>query len=121
MALVTNLQHIESDTEYAKTLRDNENVMICCGRMGPMCLPVYDAMEGLQRKYPNVAFRDMSFDGPAAHNIKALPEVRHFTGLPFVIYYKNGKVVHATSSIQTRRQIREGLDTTLSEAVAKAS
>ena len=75
-----------------------------------MCLPVYDAMENLQRKYPGVAFRDMSFDGPAAGNIKYLPQVRGFMGLPFTVYFHKGEVVAATSSIQTKQQIREILD-----------
>jgi thioredoxin 1 len=31
-------------------------------------------------------------------------------GIPFTIYYKNGKVVKATSSIQTRQQVKMILD-----------
>jgi thioredoxin 1 len=31
-------------------------------------------------------------------------------GIPFTIYYKNGKVVKATSSIQSREQITAILD-----------
>ena len=118
--LNTNLEHIESDEAFDKVLAENENVMICCGRQGPMCLPVYDAMEKLEDSYTDVAFRDMSFDGPAAHNIKGLPEVQSFTGLPFTVYFKNGEVVAATTSIQKKKQIREILDSKLS-AVAKAA
>ncbi|RLB54384.1 MAG: thioredoxin [Deltaproteobacteria bacterium] len=103
--LQTNLKHVESDEEFEKLIAENENVMICCGRMGPMCLPVYDIMESLQAKFPHVQFRDMDFDGPASHNIKRLPEVRGFMGLPFTIYYKNGQVVQATTSIQTEEQV----------------
>ena len=108
--LNTNLSHIESDDEFRKVLDENENVMITCGRMGPMCIPVYDVMESLERKYPQVAFRDMAFDGPASHNIKSLPEVQSFTGLPFVVYFRNGQVVEARTSIQTKAQVREVLD-----------
>ena len=108
--LNTNLNHIESDSEFQKVLDENENVMVCCGREGPMCLPVYDAMESLEDKYENVAFRDMRFDGPAAHNIKSLPEVQSFTGLPFTVYFKKGQVVAATTSIQTKKQIKQILD-----------
>ena len=39
--LYTNLRHIESADEHAKILSENENVMVVCGRMGPMCIPVY--------------------------------------------------------------------------------
>ncbi len=108
--LQTNLSHVESDAAFQKVLAENENVMITCGRMGPMCLPVYDVMETLEDRYEHVTFRDMAFDGPAAHNIKSLPQTARFTGLPFVLYFKNGEVVHAASSIQTKRQIKDVLD-----------
>lgn len=105
--LDTNLKHIESDAEFKKVLEDNENVMICCGRMGPMCLPVYDVMENFESRFPNVAFRDMAFDEPVSHNIRELPETQSFMGLPFTVYFKNGKVVKATSSIQNKAQVAE--------------
>ena len=108
--LETNLQHIESAQLYEELLAGNENVMLCCGRMGPMCLPVYDIMENLQSRYPHVQFRDMDFDGPATDNIRKLPEVRSFMGLPFTKYYHNGEVVSATTSVQTEDQITTILD-----------
>jgi len=108
--LDTNLKHIESDDEFKKVIEENENVMICCGRMGPMCLPVYDVMENFESRYPNVVFRDMAFDEAVAHNIKELPETRSFMGLPFTVYFKNGKVVKATSSIQNKAQVAEILN-----------
>ncbi len=108
--LRTNLTHILSETEHAKVLAENENVMICCGRMGPMCIPVYEVMEELEGEYTNVKFADMAFDSPDARVIRDLPECRNFAGLPFTVYYKNGKVVKATSSIQSRDQITEILD-----------
>ena len=110
MVLPTNLKHIATDTEHAQVINDNENVMVCCGRMGPMCTPVYAHMLELEKQYPNVEFRDMAFDSPHAHIIRNLPEARGFMGLPFVVYYKNGKVAHATSSIQSKEQIMEVLD-----------
>ncbi len=116
--LSTNLKHILSDDDFQKTLSENENVMICCGRMGPMCIPVYDVMEKLEPKYPNVAFRDLEFDGPYGHLIRGLPEVRNFNGLPFTVYFRNGKVVAATSSIQNRKQVTEILDSEFSPAAS---
>lgn len=110
MLLQTNLDHVTSDMDFQNLLKENENVMVCCGRMGPMCLPVYDVMEKFEGKYTHVAFRDLAFDGPVAHNIRSLPEVQSFNGLPFTVYFKNGKVVEATSSIQTKGQIRAILD-----------
>ena len=108
--LKTNLQHITSESEFAQTLQQNENVMVCCGRMGPMCIPVYGVMEELEQEYSNVAFRDMEFDHPVAHVIRDLPECRNFAGLPFTVYFKNGKPVKATSSIQTMEQVTSILD-----------
>jgi thioredoxin 1 len=119
--LNTNLKHVESDEAFRKVLNENDNVMICCGREGPMCLPVYDVMENLEGKYPHVAFRDMAFDGPASHNIKVLPEARGFTGLPFTVYYQKGQVVAATSSIQTKQQVREILDHHFGREASKAA
>ena len=110
MVLPTNLKHVVSESELNKILEENENVMVCCGRMGPMCVPVYDIMEELQEEYPHVEFRDMLFDNPEARVIRELPECRGFMGLPFTIYYKNGKVAAATTSIQSREQITEILD-----------
>jgi thioredoxin 1 len=110
MVLPTNLKHVATANELTEILQDNENVMVCCGRMGPMCLPVYDIMEELQDEYTNVDFRDMLFDSPESAVIRNLPECRSFMGLPFTVYYKNGKVVAATTSIQDRDQITEILD-----------
>jgi len=108
--LRTNLQHTETDADFKDIIENNENVMICCGRMGPMCLPVYDIMDSVKDNYENVIFRDIDFDGPTARNIKILPECSRFNGLPFTVYYKNGKVVAATSSIQSKKQVKEILD-----------
>jgi len=109
--LQTGLEHLETEEAYAEALATNENVMICCGRMGPMCLPVYDIMESIRDDYAHVAFRDMPFDSEVGmRTIRSLPETRSFMGLPFTVYYKNGKVVAATSSIQTMDQVTGILD-----------
>jgi thioredoxin 1 len=108
--LMTHLKHLESESEIKEVLEKNENVMICCGRMGPMCIPVYQAMEELESSYSHVAFRDMDFDIPPADFIKNLPQCVSFMGLPFTVYFKNGKTVAATTSIQTKDQIIEILD-----------
>ena len=116
--LETNLTHILSEKDFHETLVKNENVMICCGRMGPMCIPVYGVMEELEDKYTDIAFRDMEFDGPIGHLIRNLPECQNFRGLPFTVYFKNGKVAKATSSIQSMDQVTEILDKQFSAKVA---
>ncbi len=108
--LNTNLKHLETEQEFKEVLESNENVMVCCGRMGPMCIPVYGIIENLERTYPHVTFRDQDFDIPAAGFIRNLPECAHFMGLPFTVYFKNGKVAAATTSIQNNDQIIEILD-----------
>lgn len=108
--LQTGIEEITSASELEKIISENENVMVCCGRMGPMCIPVYDAMEELEEERPNVKFYSMAFDNPEAAVIRNAPECNGFMGLPFTVYYKNGKIVKATSSIQNHQQITSILD-----------
>ena len=108
--LHTNLQEIETAAELEKVLAENENVMVCCGRMGPMCIPVYEVMEELEEDRTDIKFAVMAFDSPEAHVIRNAPESRGFMGLPFTMYYKNGQVVNATSSIQNMGQVTAILD-----------
>jgi thioredoxin 1 len=115
--LYTNLKHIESAADHAKAINENENVMVICGRMGPMCIPVYGIAEELEDEYKNVKFFDLEFDNPESYVIRNLPEVRGFMGIPFTIYYKNGKVVKATSSIQTKQQVKTILNEYFAETV----
>jgi thioredoxin 1 len=115
--LYTNLKHIETAADHARIISENENVMVICGRMGPMCIPVYGIAEELEEEYGHVKFYDMEFDNPHSHVIRNLPEVQGFMGIPFTIYYKNGKVVKATSSIQTMEQVKNILDKEFSVSV----
>ncbi len=105
MELQTRLKHIHSEADFEQVLEENANVMICCGRMGPMCLPVYAALEILKERFQQVAFCDIPFDHPEAHVIRNLPECRGFMGLPFTVYFKSGAVVKATTSIQSQDQV----------------
>lgn len=107
--LQTNLNHVTSEQEFNALIQGHENVMITCGRMGPMCIPVYDAMEKLEPECPGVTFRDMEFDAPVAHVIKGQPEARTFSSLPFVAYFKNGQLARMTGGIQTKKQVKQNL------------
>ncbi len=112
--LRTNLKHIETADEFKKLVESGEKLAVVCGRMGPMCIPVYGVMESLESKYPDINFRDMDFDtNVAIQTIRALPEVKNFAGLPFTVYFKDGKVVAATSSIQNKQQVKEIIDSRL--------
>ncbi|HOU54479.1 MAG TPA: thioredoxin family protein [Myxococcota bacterium] len=113
--LQTNLKHVETVQDYRDLTQQGKTVIVC-GRMGPMCIPVYGVMESLESKYPDIRFRDMEFDSPVAmQTIRALPEVRNFHGLPFTVYFRDGKVVAATSSIQTKAQVKEILDSRMAD------
>ena len=103
--LYTNLKHIESAAEHAKAVGENENVVVICGRMGPTCIPVYRIAEELENEYANIKFYDMEFDNPESQVIRSLSEVVGFVSVPFVLYYKNGNIVKATSGIQTKNQM----------------
>lgn len=105
--LDTNLHHIESKAELSEMIQNNEKVVVVCGRMGPMCVPVYGIMEELEKVHSDIKFNDFLFDHPESSIIRNLPEARNFRGLPFTIYYRNGKVVKATSSIQTPKQVKD--------------
>ena len=108
--LMTAIQEIETSAELEKIISENESVMVCCGRMGPMCIPVYDVMEELEDERSNIKFFTMGFDTPEAGIIRNAPMCNGFMGLPFTAYYKNGEMVKATSSIQSREQIVSILD-----------
>ena len=108
--LKTNLKHLETEQEVREVLTHHENVVVCCGRMGPMCVPVYRILEELERDYAHVVFCDQDFDIPAAGFIRDLPECSSFMGLPFTVYFKNGRVAAATTSIQRKAEIEETLN-----------
>ena len=113
--LQTNLKHLETDEETREALENGENVVICCGRMGPMCTPVYATLSQLETRYPHVRFYDQDFDIPAAGFIRHLPDCASFMGLPFTVYFTNSKVVAATTSIQNEGQITEILEREFSQ------
>lgn len=113
--LHTGLHEIETAAELQKFITENENVMVCCGRMGPMCMPVYDVMEELEEERSNIKFAVMAFDNPEAAVIRNAPECRGFMGLPFTMYYKDGAVAHATSSIQNMQMVTTILDAKFGE------
>jgi thioredoxin 1 len=115
--LYTNLKHLESAADLNKVISESENVMVICGRMGPMCIPVYGIAEELEDEYKHVKFYDMEFDNPESYVIRNLDEVRGFMGIPFTIYYRNGKVVKATSSIQSKDQVKTILNKEFSASV----
>jgi thioredoxin 1 len=111
MAMNTRIKHLETVEAVEEAIANNERLMISAGRWGPMCIPVYGAMEELEAddKYKDIVFRVIEFDVPAAIPIRQAKECRDFRGLPFTLCYRNGKVVCATSSIQTKEQLEDNI------------
>ena len=89
----------------------SKKLIICAGRWGKMCIPVYRAMENLEteEKYTDISFRAVDFDGEAAYLIRTLEACCDFMGLPFTVYYRDSTVVHATSSIQSKEQLEDNI------------
>ena len=108
--LQTAVHEIETASELETIMNEHEKVMVSCGRMGPMCFPVYDTMAKLEKERPHMKFYSMGFDTPEASPIREAPMCRGFMGLPFNVYYRNGQMVKATTSIQIRDQITAILD-----------
>jgi thioredoxin 1 len=108
--LYTNLNHIESAEEYERIINEGENVIVICGRMGPICIPVYRIAVELEEEYAHVQFFDMEYDNPESYFFHALPEVSDLLEIPFTLYYKNGQVVKASSGIQSKAQMKAILD-----------
>jgi len=112
--LRTNLNSIETVDQFKNLVKSGDKFAVVCGRMGPMCIPVYGVMESLEKKYEDIKFFDMFFDSNVAmETIRSLPEVRNFNGLPFTVYFNEGKVVAATSSIQNKKQVKEIIESKL--------
>lgn len=76
-----------------------------------MCIPVYRAMEIMmeEESYKDIRFMVINFDTEAASSIRNAEACKIFRGLPFTAYYKNGVIVHATSSIQTKQQLEQNI------------
>jgi len=110
--LGTNVTEIKSPAEFEEYVANNDSLVICAGRLGPMCIPVYIAMEQMEKeeKYKNVKLLTVDFDTASAIAIRTNEKCRRFMGLPFTAYYKSGKMVHATSSIQSRMQLEKNIE-----------
>lgn len=119
--LYTNLRHIESSTDYANVIQENEHVMIICGRMDPICIPVYRIAEELEEEYIHVNFFDMELDNPQSEIIRYLPEVEGLKSTPLLLYFKNGQIIKATSGIQTKAQMTVILENEFSEILSTKS
>jgi thioredoxin 1 len=107
--LYTNLYHLENARELERITLQHEKVLVVCGRMGLQCIPVYRIAESLETDFPEIKFCDLEFDNPESKIVCEIPELKIFSSIPIAIYYYKGKVVKASSGIQTKEQIKNNL------------
>ena len=114
MVLQTNLKHLRSKIKLRKLLKENKDVIIIAGRdICSNCNVVINIFENIDHitkildNSKKLNIFDWDYDLESADIIRDLPECEFFESLPFVIYFKNGKVINATSGRQTYKQIKE--------------
>ncbi|MDB4334901.1 thioredoxin [bacterium] len=103
--LYTNLKHIENNNDYANAINKDDNAIIVCGNMAPESISTYRIAEELSPHYANVNIYDMEYNHP---DIIRQPEcLSEFdpTNIPYIAYYKEGKLLEITSGNHTKSQI----------------
>jgi len=108
--LYTNLKHIESAAEYSRVISESEKLVVICGRMDPLCIPLFRIAEELSSEITQIKFYDIEYDNPELYVVRNLQEARGFTEAPIAIYFKSGQVVKLTTGIQSKNQISMILD-----------
>lgn len=103
--LYTNLKHIETAAEFKRTIAENDQVVIVCGRMGEFSIPVYRMLETLQTEYPTVKFFDMEFDNPESHVVCELFADMPESKVPFLLFYENGELTFRTWGAKTKEDL----------------
>jgi thioredoxin 1 len=108
--LYTNLKHIESREAFTRILSETENLLIVCGRMDSLCIPVYRIAEELEPHYSEVQFYDLESDNPESAVLFSFPGITDLAAIPLTLYFKNGNLVKWTSGLQTKAQVKAFLD-----------
>jgi len=103
--LYTNLNHIVCAQEFETIMGAHENVMVICGRMDPESIRQYRIAEELERVYKAIKFYDIEFDDPNLFFLHAVAEVEELREIPYILYFRYGQVVKATSGNQTKAQV----------------
>ncbi|MGQ8338868.1 thioredoxin family protein [Sunxiuqinia sp. A32] len=108
--LYTNLKHIESTQQLTKVISENKKLVIICGRMGMMSIPMYRIIQELEDYFPEVKFFDMEYDNPESEPICRLSAEHGLKGLPVIVYYKEGRMVGINSGVQAKDQLIENIE-----------
>lgn len=115
--LYTNLNHIETASQHAQIISKNQNVIIICGRMDYKSIMVYRMAEELQSKNNDLAFFDMEADNPETAVILQSEEITSEKYYPFILLYQNGKLLNASSEIQSSSSFNQILNTQFSDII----
>ena len=108
--LYTNLKHIETVDEFHQIIGRFDNVLVCCGRMDPLCVRAYNTIEKLEGAYPHVAFFDMEYDNPQSNVVCKQMENPSREALPLFVFYKKGELVNVHSGDDTDITLKTLLD-----------
>jgi thioredoxin 1 len=73
--------------------------------MDSVSIQQYRIAQELEEEYPSVKFCDIEFDDPSLFFFHTLAQVEEQEPIPFILYFRNGKVVKATSGFQTKIQV----------------
>ena len=105
--LYTNLNHIELSGQLQKVIENNENVVLCYGKMNYDCVPVFNALELLENEFSFIKMYDVEYDNPEFNDFKQSLQNLNLSQLPYVLLFKKGKVHNAFSGTKNENQLRE--------------
>jgi thioredoxin 1 len=108
--LYTNLKHIETAADQKKVIKENENVVIICGRMEPASITVFRIAEELEKHSRHIKFYDMEFDNPETSVLKNTLEYYDIAHIPLIGYFKQGNLVNVSLGVQSKQQIANKLN-----------
>jgi len=104
--LYTNLNHIESTSQLNSIIENNDNVVMCYGRMNHDCVAVFNALEMLENELPDVQIYDIEYDNPEFEDFKQSTRSLTMAELPYLILFKNGVVQEVNTGKKDENQLR---------------
>ncbi len=112
--LYTNLKHIESANDYYHFIAEQENIVLICGSMDINSITIYRIVEEIEKDYQHVKFADIEFDNPEMLIVNKIIETHEFKDKPLLIYFKNGELIHISSGIKTKEELKFSIEHTFS-------
>jgi len=107
--LYTNLKHIESIKQLNDVIGNNNNVVMCYGRMNSDCIPVFNALEQLESELSDVQIYDIEYDNPEFEDFKQSTHSLTMTELPYLIFFQNGEVREVFAGKKDENQLRTSI------------